>query len=432
VLKKQMLDVSDNPEERSKIVVCTVGKETSESLPLIINKLKPEIVYALCGEEQIDVVVSVLSILRGIKYKLILVDDKDPREITQKVFHTFNYLINRFMRDKIFLDATAGNRLLCSLATSVACIFGIKTFFTIKEDGAKMLEVSNPFEKYGLVLMSQAVNLYSHHFYRASMEIFAQIRERATEITLGMLSSALSMLSQAYMAWDQFIYKGENGAYTMLRQLSKELSKIKQFIKYAAEMKGVVDHNLHFLGNLLGSTKGGKEISPFLILDIFMNGKRRFEESRFDEAVIRFYRCVEGSVQYRLARHHSIDPSSPSLEKLGDRKLKRYLKLIGKTVPPLRLSLFDGYVLLRKILKDKFALKLREKDLKALMYSRNHSILSHGLGIVDHDVALAFMKRTARVIEVLFAEENIDIESAKSDAKFLELRESNVYAALST
>jgi len=309
-----------------KAIVCVVGEKTKDSIITVLNKISPEIIYLICGEDQLENVVIITKTLKNIKHKLILVDYKNTEEVSQKIFVTFNYLSNRFSRDKIILDITDGNRLLCSLATAIACIFGVKIVTTIKEDGIEIIEVSNPFQKYALLLLSQAINLYAHNSFRSAHAIFEQIKERATEISLENISEVLSMLSKAYMAWDQFVYVGKGdkeGAYNILKELSKFLNKIGKFSKYAAQLKIKVDDNLRFLRSLLESSEGCRIMSPYLILDIFLNGERRFKEGSYNEAITRFYRCLEGCVQYRLLKYHSIDPSNPQLNGLKNEKISK-------------------------------------------------------------------------------------------------------------
>jgi len=110
--------------------------------------------------------------------------------------------------------------------------------------------------------------------------------------------------------------------------------------------------------------------------------------------------------------------------------MKKYLKLIGKTTPPDKLTLYDGYILLRKILKDDFAVKLRHKDLKSLMYLRNHSILSHGTNIADPKTVERFMHLTSGIIKKLLKLEGIDFYDARKNAQFIEILEDEVLNAL--
>jgi CRISPR-associated protein (TIGR02710 family) len=417
-----------------KAIVCVVGEKTKDSIIAVLNKISPEIIYLVCGDDQLENVVMITKTLKNnIKHKLILVDYKNTEEVSQKVFVTFNYLSNRFSRDKIILDITDGNRLLCSLTVAIACIFGVKIVSAAKEDGIEIVEVSNPFQKYALLLLSQAINLYSHNSFRSAYAIFEQIKERATEINLENISEVLSMLSKAYMAWDQFVYIGkgnQEGAYNILKELSKFLNKIGKFSKYAAQLKRKVDDNLTFLRSLLESSKGYRLMSPYLILDIFLNGERRFKEGSYNEAIIRFYRCLEGCVQYRLLKYHSIDPSNPQLNRLKNEKMREYLKLIGKTTLPDKLTLYDGYILLRRILKDYFAVKLRHKDLKSLMHLRNHSILSHGINIADPETVERFMHLTSDIIKKLFKLEGMDFYDTRKNAQFIEIHEDEVLNAL--
>lgn len=427
-----MIKKNNERIEKERVIICTIGEKATDFIPLVVNQVRPTFLYIICTEQQIDIVVSLMSLLKDVKYKLILVNDTNSEEISTKIFHTFNYLLTRFPRDHVFLNATSGSRLLCSLATAAACIFGVKSFYIVEENDKKIVEVSNPFEKFGLLLMQQATRFYSHHLYSASYQIFSEVNEKAGEIPLAFLAESLSLLSRAYLSWEKFVYKGKDGAYTLLKELSKKLNEIKRFIKYAEVIKQQVDRNIRFLGKLLGSTRGGKDVSPHLILDIFLNGVRRLEEERYAEAINRFYRCIEGSIQFRLIKYYSINPSNPNFELINNRKVKKFTKLIGKKSPPTKLSLFDGYLLLRKVLKDEFARKMPEKELKALMYSRNHSILSHGTHVMSFEVALKFQNKTEQIIKRLFNMEKLDFESMKEDASFLELDENEIYGAISS
>ena len=149
-------------------------------------------------------------------------------------------------------------------------------------------------------------------------------------------------------------------------------------------------------------------------------------EKKFDEAVVRFYRCLEGIIQYQL-RKYSIDTSHPTLSSIGETEVEKFLEMIGKKSLPENLSLFEGYLLLKDILKDKFTQKIDFDRIRGLMFARNHSILAHGTQVIKRETAMKFYKNIEHIIRLLFEEENINFQKTSEDGRFLEIAREEFY-----
>ena len=85
-----------NDENQEKVLLCLVGNRSKSLIHFIVSHVKPAIIYWVCNEDEIKIMVSFQSKYTKIKHKLVLVDSRDPEEISRKIFSTLNNLVYRF------------------------------------------------------------------------------------------------------------------------------------------------------------------------------------------------------------------------------------------------------------------------------------------------------------------------------------------------
>ena len=101
---------------------------------------------------------------------------------------------------------------------------------------------------------------------------------------------AAKTLSEAFDAWDKFDHP----------KAGKLLSACR------AEAGAIYGDYFKMLTALNGE-KGKRE--PALLQDLWLNAKRRAHQGRFDDAVARVYRLIEGTAQWVLRRDCNVDSS---------------------------------------------------------------------------------------------------------------------------
>lgn len=119
--------------------------------------------------------------------------------------------------------------------------------------------------------------------------------------------------------------------------------------------------------------------------DLLLNAERRAEQGRYDDAVARAYRGLELIAQVRLRSQHGIDTSNVDPTKVpGDWWAAQRPDAKGRVL----VALLAAWDLLR-VLGDEplgswFASRMGE--IRALLETRNHSILAHGNSPIDEAV----------------------------------------------
>ena len=116
-----------------------------------------------------------------------------------------------------------------------------------------------------------------------------------------------------------------NYKYTVRQILSRYPSIRKNFDFVKKVLKGL-GANLRALARI----KEGKEAEE--IIDIFENGARRMREEKFNDAVARFYRCLELIAQHRLKKYR-IDTQKPDFSLLKKEVFEKYKKERGGILP---------------------------------------------------------------------------------------------------
>lgn len=139
------------------------------------------------------------------------------------------------------------------------------------------------------------------------------------------------------------------------------------------------------------------EISLPLLSDLYMNGVRRYQESRFVDAVGRFYRCTEALAQYALFKRHNIKDTAKVSFDLIPKELKSFPDENGFV----KLTLQDSYKLLL-LTNDSLGLlfdKLELGSRTSVLGSRNKSILAHGFSIITEKTCLQFQSKLSTLLE---------------------------------
>lgn len=176
----------------------------------------------------------------------------------------------------------------------------------------------------------------------------------------------IRQLCQSFDAWDKFNHQE---ALENLEVLGGGAGK---WVKTAKEIIGILPRS-----------------NPYQpVADMVLNAQRRIKQSRYDDAIARYYRAVEMLAQVRLKTKYDILTSDVSIEKVPSARVEEYAKIAAEN-GVIRLSLVKDYDLL-DCFEDPLGVIWRERrnELLSNLEVRNNSILAHGTTPIDEKDAM--------------------------------------------
>ncbi len=237
-------------------------------------------------------------------------------------------------------------------------------------------------------LLPQIKALYEAHQYSAAAIIVQDILKLpglSSEQQTNLLG--LKALLQALSCWEMFHYPEAKSALSPLNKFFPELAGI--------------------LARLARTDEDGKP-SYDHVADLLGSARRRAEEHRFDDAIIRLYRAIEFLAQACLLAAYGIDAGNVDLNKVPEPLASELRSRAGKG-KPVDVGLFDAFRILAALndpLGKLFSEKWQEK-IRDLISLRNKSILLHGYRAATEDdwnrahaLACAFLQEAAKTLKI--------------------------------
>ena len=412
-----------------KGLISTVGL-TVDILEFSVLEIKPDYICLLCSQESLSYAADVkrkLSLTQD-KLHVEIVDEENPLDIVEKFHTSANWLENRGVELKqMAVDITCGTAVLRGAVAIAAGFLGVTTYFvhcpgttleTLEEVEFTKLQIitlGNPYETLGFVPLRSTIDHFNRHDYELAASLFRDMQGKSSSIKRGVIYTFLCVLAESYREWDLFRYSKAN---ELLREAIGELKGIVKEENCLNPLLASLEQNKQFLEQLLGKTKGLAVPSPLLVLDIYCNGLRTMALNRLTDAAVRFYRCVEAAAQFRLYDRFNIDSSNVDAKSLNE-VAQKFEETTGMSLPQC-LALDQDYVLL-KILDDDLAKKISYDDLKAIQFTRNHSILAHDFRSLSGAEVGSLEQKTRTVVKELFEMEELDYEELLVKAKHVSL-----------
>jgi CRISPR-associated protein (TIGR02710 family) len=196
--------------------------------------------------------------------------------------------------------------------------------------------------------------------------------------------AALARMIEGFAAWDRFDYRA---AQPRLER-SLDTLALEWGHRGPHDLTAAVRRCLTVVTEL-AQTPRPEAPTEALLRDLLSNARRRGEERRFDDAVARLYRYIEGVAQRALWEAHGIRTSRVAIAELPDgaawRTLRGQAEAEGQ--PAVELGLRRAYELLAARGHALGAVASRlgpEGDLGHLLVARNQSLLAHGVAPVSH------------------------------------------------
>lgn len=391
-----------------------------------IRKVQPKLVAVIVIQELVTEAAAMMKELKR-EFKLkehyqIPDDSEDPTTAFLKFNECFEWMSQQLPFNKIIVDISGGfvplrfGISLGAISHNLPVFYQSQKFLGTEgnqlrfEDDVnknRIVMLSNPLQKVGLLDAQNAIAIFNKRSYAATSFFFQQISNRVDGAFYRHIYNGMYYLAEGYRAWDEIRY---THALHMLGKARKFLSAefFDQSIRETLQsLIDSIDDNIKFLS----SVKAEKIQFP-LIFDFYQNARRRIhDEKRYDDGVARLYRVTEMVIQYQL-KQKSIDSGKVHWDKINKSIVKSFCerkKMISEALPP-RISLFDGLILLdcyqdgaaRQIIEE------LETELLRMLGARNRSILAHGVTAVREKLAYDFDKLVFRILEIAFPGRMLD------------------------
>mgnify|MGYP001577113022 CR=1 FL=1 len=371
-----------------KAMIISVGGTPA---PIIksICEYKPEFISFLASQDTCDLVASikkeVVSHGLNIKSETTLANDiNDLVHCHEKAEEAVERVITKgYRKEDIIVDYTGGTKNM-SVSLALASIsYGFSFSYVggkertkngvgIVVNGQEEIYPSvNPWDFLAIEERKKIATLFNTYQFKAAKNLTDTLLEKTTKFKS--LFKKIGFLIEGYYEWDLFRHQK---ALDLLKRakieeiLETDDKSIKVFAKGA-------ETNRFFLEEIV---KNEKKPSGLLILDLYANAERRFNEGKVDDAVLRLYRLVEMIAQERLFRKYGIDVSDVKEEKIPEGLKGEFIKNYK--------SQFDGKIKISQTATFKLlnalhdelgnTFKLNEKRFLAIQSSRNYSYLAHG------------------------------------------------------
>ncbi len=315
-------------EERKKILAMIVSIGGSPT-PVVksILEYKPEFVSFFASQDTSDQVMNIKAEVAtggdSIKSEMTIVDNVNDllhchgkaEEAVKRV------LVRNYKNEEVIVDYTGGTKNMSVALSLAAIIHGFSFSYVggekrtkegvgVVENGHEVIYSSvNPWDVLAVEERKKIMVLLNQYQFKAAKKLAEAILEKNTKQRS--LYRALVFLIEGYYKWDLFKHQEARDSFrrartdewvqsddAMMRSFARSTEKLQSFLKKIADT--------------------GKRASLELIMDLYANAERRFEEGKIDDAILRLYRLVEMIAQWRLLVLYGIDASNAAPDKIPE------------------------------------------------------------------------------------------------------------------
>lgn len=356
----------------SRILLCTVGG-SPEPIVKAIAILRPDRVVFFCtgpdpatgkpGSQPEGAAIAVAAGLAAGAWREVLVPADDPDGAAQAMRVE---LAHCSPGNSVVADYTGGTKsmsaalLLAALerrGVELQIITGPRTSTDKIQAGAEHLKPISAARSLFVRELPAALAHWKRFDYGAAAQVLEAMGCPAAE-DLQVEWQRARQLSHAFAAWDRFDHAA---AYTTLQQ-------------YAPALGRALDPHLAKLCVL--ARDDGEKRAPARLLDLWRNAERCAARQRYDDAVARWYRLVEGFAQWQLRVRCGIETADVATE-----KIPANLTLTTGADGRRQAGLWNAWRLLAHHAPGSAPQKFfadQGDTLRGLLDSRNASILAHG------------------------------------------------------
>ncbi len=312
-------------------------------------------------------------------------------------FEAFKRKIQELDGYKIIIDYTSGTKTMTMSAAFASMLYRKNLYFVggEREDGVvirgtEKIISQNLYPIYDDLMISKIKELFNTNRFDAGKSLLEDITKAKKD--------TYANLFDAYYYFDNVDYNKANKYFIT-----------KEFIAEWPELKKQFSLNAKALYHL---NKEDSAMRPFYILgSLINNARRRAEETKYDDAIARLYRSLELIAQIKL-NEYGIDTSDVELDILNKHGVEQEFKpdFSGK----IKLSLVQDYELLNNLGDDLGEFYIKNKDeFLATIFSRNNSILAHGLNSQTEKQYVKFRDLILKFASVLNPEMDVYIHETE-------------------
>lgn len=270
------------------------------------------------------------------------------------------------------------------------------------------IQAVNPWDDLAYAALRDIARAFNGLRFAEARERCRHARERVSDRTLKAYLHALGKIIEGFAAWDRFEYRAAAGHVTQatVDDLCLFWDGKPQYDACRAQLEACRDRLEELRAQVTADGPGGDVPSRALLLDLLANAWRRGElEQRYDDAVARLYRCVEGVAQLALWQAHGIKTGKVPVDRLppGDPFDVEVSRAREAGESSVKLGLEKSFQLLAALggpLADVAARLGRDGDVGKLLQSRNLSLLAHGAHPVAAQTFAALFEACLGLLEV--------------------------------
>lgn len=282
---------------------------------------------------------------------------------TEYIFDRLKYKIKEFPDAEIVINYTNGSNKLTAVAMIIAKMYDLKI-----QDRQQMEDTGN-IRKFKVVenknttksVLYFVKKLFNNYDYNMAMEILEENYSSYNQI-----ENNFRKIINLYNKWDSFVY--ENYDFDELIEFFTNLKSLEDN-KKSMEILSDKNHELH---------------NAYKIADFINNAKRRIEEEKYDDAIIRLYRTLELISEVELYEKYGIRKTDVHINELKELDieefaLKNIIRRLDFKYPKYNIPLTTTFFLLQKLFDEVGTHYYFNKDkYQQLFQKRNISVLVHG------------------------------------------------------
>jgi CRISPR-associated protein (TIGR02710 family) len=354
-----------------------------------ISTYRPEFISFFVSQDTNDQIPAIKAELINmgfrIKSEVTITDDvNDLLHCHEKAEEAVRRAIDKkYKNEEIIIDYTGGTKNMSVALALAAITYGFSFSYVgggkrtkegigVVENGhEKIYHSMNPWDVLAIEEKRKIMALFNQYQFKAAKRLTDTVLEKNSKYRSTFRK--MGFLIEGYYRWDIFRYQE---AHDMFRR-----AKIDEWTSSDdKQLKSFAQSTEQLQVSLKKLVEKGKEPSDELIMDLYANSERRFEEGKIDDAILRLYRLVEMVAQGRLLKRFQIDTSNVALDKIQDTLRdgfrKRYTTARSGTIKLPQMAAFQ----LLKAFDDDVGKIFDKHELNFLdiQSSRNNSYLAHG------------------------------------------------------
>lgn len=382
--------IVQTPEITIYAMVISIGGTPA---PIIksIQHYKPQFISFLASQDTSDNVADIKRACREenltFKSEITVVENvNDLLHCFEKASEAVMRVVSKeYHKDDVVTDYTGGTKNM-SVSLALAAInhgfafsyvggsMRTKNGVGIVVDGAEAIYNSvNPWDFLAIEEKKRIALLFNQYQFMAAKQLCNALSEKSTRYRS--MFKKVGFLIEGYYFWDLFRHKEAHDRFQRAKIEEIQEADDVAFKKFAEKTTGTIP----FLKRLVNENRGA--LIPSLLLDLFANAQRRFEESRIDDAILRLYRVMEMIAQERLLSKYGIDTSDVTEEKIPDSLRERFANSYRNRDNKIKVPQNAAFEFLAA-LGDEVGKAFEENRSQFLniQTSRNQSYLAHGFG----------------------------------------------------